>query len=182
MLRRSDHGCLPRPENGCTVASRQSASQATQESPRSKQVRHSKDSVRRTLGPASTFSSDLNTLESRAHGLFLVCALTCDDLRRRVEFEGAGDRSVGRWLDGVGLDGLGVRVRPSAGCGLMLASLVNNGFQDWRASCCIVANCHGRVESLDCSLPSCLSSQCSFQVVGVWLLDVLEGRSLFWNW
>ena len=61
----------------------------------------------------------------------------------------------------------------------MLASLVNNGFQDWRASYCIVANRHGRVESL---LPYRLSSQCNFQGAGVWLLDVLEARDLSWNW
>jgi hypothetical protein len=128
--------------------------------------------------PASTSSSDVNKMESRANGLFLVCALTCDDTCG-VEFEGAGDRSVGRWLDEVGLDGLGVRVRPSAGCGLMLASLVNNAFQDWRASYCIVANRHGRAESL---LPYRLSSQYNFQGARVWLLDTLEGRGLSWNW
>lgn len=110
-----------------------------------------------------------------ADGLFLVCALTCDDICG-VEFEGAGDRSVGRWLDEVGLDGLGVRARPSAGCGLVLAALVVSGFQGWRASYCIVANRHGRVKSLESSLQSYyLSSQCSFQGAGVWLPD---GRDL----
>jgi hypothetical protein len=45
-----------------------------------------------------------------------------------VEFKGTDDRSAGRWLDEVGLDGLGVRVRPSARCGLVLAALVVSGF------------------------------------------------------
>ena len=99
-----------------------------------------------------------------ADGLFLVCALTCDDICG-VEFE-----------DEVGLDGLGVRARPSAGCGLVLAALVVSGFQGWRASYCIVANRHGRVKSLESSLQSYyLSSQCSFQGAGVWLPD---GRDL----
>ena len=83
--------------------------------------------------PASTSSSDVNKMESRANGLFLVCALTCDDTCG-VEFEGAGDRSVGRWLDEVGLDGLGLRARPRAGYGLVSTALVVSGFQDWRAS------------------------------------------------
>ena len=62
-----------------------------------------------------------------------------------------------------GLDGLGEQIGPSTGSSLVVASLVVTGFQDWRASYCIVANRHGRVESLDSLLPSCLSSQCSFQ-------------------
>ena len=108
MLRRSDHGSLLRPENTYIEASsRQPAKPPIEAS--SQHVRHSKKSARRTLDPASTFSGDLNNLESRANGQFLVRALTCDDTCG-VEFEGAGDRSAGRWLDEVGLDGLGVRL------------------------------------------------------------------------
>jgi hypothetical protein len=51
-----------------------------------------------------------------------------------VEFKKAGVRAQGRWLEEVGLDDLGLRVRPRARSGLVLAALVVSGFQDWRAS------------------------------------------------
>lgn len=47
-----------------------------------------------------------------------------------VEFVGAGVRAQGRWLEEVGLDGLGVGVRPSAECSLVSTALVVSGVHD----------------------------------------------------
>ena len=83
--------------------------------------------------PSQHIQQRLEHLELRARTILSPCA----DLTEKmcgVEFVGAGVRAQGRWLEEVGLDGLGLRVRPRAGCGLVSTALVVSGFQGWRAS------------------------------------------------